>query len=533
MRTEAPAPPAAAAPREPGVRIIEGDALAVLRTLESESVQCVVTSPPYMGLRSYGTNPQTWGGNPDHEHTWEAMRSPGSRSSDTKPGPLQHAGNTGRERLSSGLCVCGAWRGELGLEPTPALFVAHLVDIFREVKRVLRNDGLCFVNLGDSYSSNPGKDHAERGALANGSLSGKRSWAQSRPPGIKPKDLMLIPERFAIAMQDDGWYVRSRIAWCKTSAMPESVRDRPTSAWEHVWMFSKQARYYYDAEAVRQPSTSPEQEAHNQRYAKVYAAHDLSAANRQPGAVNSTGIHSRPGPGGANLRNYWLLGPEPLREQHYAAFPTEIPKRCILAGTSERGACPACGAPWARVVAVKGPDGRVGLTTGRHAKDADGRPVIGDNRHARGDDPWHASGSLARAPLHGFSERTTHGWQPGCACKADTCPECGHPASDHRAGSGCNDEGEWDGYGWTGCPCDRESVVLTPVPCVVLDPFSGSGTTALVANRLGRDAIGIDLNSEYCEMSRQRIAADAGSLFGDAVTVEPAPTQLELIKEAM
>jgi DNA modification methylase len=364
-------------------RILVGDALTMLRGLESESVQCVVTSPPYFGLRCYGTEPQVWGGDPDHDHDWSVVPSPGSRSSDTKPGPLQHPGNKNRERLTSDLCPCGAWRGELGLEPTPGLFVAHLLMIFREVKRVLRSDGICFVNLSDSYVSNSkgaGQENTFRP-----SISRVQGCYSGRAGGLKPKSLMLVPQRFAIAMQDDGWIVRSQIAWCKTSAMPESVRDRPTSAWEPIWMFSKSRSYFYDADAVRQPAAI-------RTLTETRTPH--SAAAGWSGSPNANGAKGHPMPtpgGGANLRNYWLLGPQPSSLEHYAGFPPELPKRCILAG-SRRG---------------------------------------------------------------------------------DT----------------------------------------------VLDPFLGSGTTLMVASRLGRDGIGIELKPEYATMAEGKIQRDAGALFPEDVQV--------------
>ena len=208
---------------------------------------------------------------------------------------------------------------------------------------MLRDDGTLWCNVGDSYAGS-GKgptgwngDATVRQGSRIGSNHGE--WGHTsgvKPPvGLKPKDLCLIPFRLALALQSDGWYVRSDIAWCKKAPMPESVTDRPTSAWEHIFLLSKSERYYYDADSVRQPSVSPEQDQHNQRYAKVYSVADANAVNRQPGNVNSLGVHSRPGPGGANLRNYWALGPEPFGGAHFATFPSEIPRRAIAAGSRE------------------------------------------------------------------------------------------------------------------------------------------------------------------------------------------------------
>jgi DNA modification methylase len=382
---------------------------------------------------------------------------------------------------------CGAIKCELGQEPTPALFIEHLVAIFDEVRRVLRKDGCIFVNLGDSYAGS-GKgpsgangigDQEQRQGFRGGSNgdfnarsgnavgSRKQEAGRNRDglggvAGVKPKSLLLIPERFAISMQDAGWVVRSRIAWCKTSAMPESVRDRPTSAWEHIWMFTRQARYFWDQEATRQPNTSADDPRNRADYVPK---RERNVGGRTDGYTSSHGAVGW-NPAGANLRNFWLLGPEPSREQHYAAFPSEIPRRCILAATSEKGQCPACGEPWARVVER--------TVTGRGATTS----ALSDGLHDR-------SSSLSLA-------------QKRQAYRA--LGQEGPPPSKH--------------LGWQpSCPCDAGP----PTPQLVLDPFLGSGTTALVADQLGRNAIGIELQPDYVEISRRRITND-GPMFAD-VTV--------------
>lgn len=308
------------------VRILTGDVREQLRTLPSESVACVVTSPPYLGLRSYGTEPQVWGGDSDHQHDWQTVPSTGARSSDTNPGPLQHAGNQNRERLQGGLCACGAWRGELGQEPAPGLFVAHLVEVFEEVRRVLRPDGVCFVNLGDSYANDAKWGGSSGGKHVKG-LHGQTGVGRvKRSSGVPAKSLFLIPQRFAIAMQEAGWIVRDEIVWAKKSAMPESVRDRCTKAWEPIYMFTKQGKYFWDQEAVRQPAKYGRSEWIGETGYK-----QVGDAVSPPERINGRVV---PGQGGdANLRNVWHLSPEPSREAHFASYPTEIPRRCILAAS--------------------------------------------------------------------------------------------------------------------------------------------------------------------------------------------------------
>jgi DNA modification methylase len=388
----------------------------------------------------------------------------------------------GQRAERGAFCPCGAWRGELGSEPTPALFIEHLVSIFDEVWRVMRKDATLWVNLGDSYSGS-GKgptghngigDQGERQGFTGG--RGKTSMkvtcggpsavanAQQRSlrvQGIPAKNLLLIPQRFAIAMQDKGWIVRSEIVWAKTSAMPESVRDRPTSAWEPIWMFSKQARYFYDGEAVRQPRMEPGRPTDGFRTGGAYVEQRGSQDN---GVRNVAYASNGDTPTSANLRNVWTLGPAPFADAHFATFPPEIPRRCILAGTSEKGACPACGAPWVRVVEREAnPAGILGVGNGRHVHDF--------NPSAKG--------------AHVDAVARSIGWQPSCSCP----------------------------------PAD-------PVPCVVLDPFLGSGTTALVADRLGRDAIGIELNETYARMAEKRISEDAGPMLADVAVEMPHQASL-------
>lgn len=275
------------------VTLLHGDALAQLRTLPAGSVDCCVTSPPYYGLRDYGVE------------------------------------------------------GQLGLEASPEGYVARVVEVFAEVRRVLADDGTCWVNLGDSYSSSGGHtNHGESSQLAgvrSSRLSGGRQVVAAqrgltRPvEGLPPKNLLGIPWRVALALQADGWVLRQEVIWSKRSCMPESVTDRPTRSHEQVFLLTKAPRYWYDADAIREES-DPAQTEHNERYARVYAAQaDRAAATGQPGNVNSAGVHSRPGPPGRNARSVWHLSPQPFPEAHFATFPLALAERCVLAGCRPGG----------------------------------------------------------------------------------------------------------------------------------------------------------------------------------------------------
>lgn len=434
------------------VKILVGHVLDRLRDLPDASVQCVVTSPPYYGLRAYGTEPQVWGGDAKCNHIF------GDDSTKIRRGTLnvgfneRWGGSPGAKKqehaaglvvVTGSFCSCGAWRGELGQEPTLALYLDHLLAVFAEVWRVLRPDGTLWCNIGDSFNNrtkvrrsshqpalNGYVDAEWRDVAANGGVRMSRT-----DDGLKEKDLMLVPFRFAIAMQQAGWWVRNDCIWAKTACMPESVTDRATRSHEYVFHFAKAARYYYDAEAVKEQSAEPDRVRND----RIGGASGHTVRHSLGGMMQ--GVASR------NLRTVWTLGPEPFSGSHFAVMPTEIPRRAILAGTSERGCCPRCGAPWRRVV-EKCPESKP-TTRGQQAWTA-----VTGQRDSRG----------------GLPEReiVTTGWSPGCACDAGP-----------------------------------------PVPCTVLDIFLGSGTTALVADRLGRDCIGIELNEVYAEMARKRIASDA------------------------
>lgn len=451
-----------------------------LRSLPDGSVHCVVTSPPYWGLRSYGTEPQVWGGDPAHEHHF-CQETPHKRTTGVATESVKQNSNAGAVAVERGpaglLCSCGAWRGELGAEPTIELYVAHMVEVFRELKRVLHPTGTCWLNIGDSYAGSGkgptghngiGDQETRQGfngsrqlrpdrgltagkATVNMSLGGKPS------PGTKAKGLRLIPERLAIALQDDGWWVRSRIAWCKTSAMPESVQDRPTSAWEHVWLLTRSARYFYDAEAVRQAAI------HEGRVVKAYGpdarAHQVGDVVNDRRTATGFANHDTV-VNGANLRNFWVLGPEPFAGAHFATFPPELARRCILAGSSERGVCPKCGGPWRRLFVKVVEEKRTHYPTGW---------MQGEGRHDVDVYRGNYLDQDGREEYHDIKLRRPNGWIRGCKCKEN----------------------------------------LEPIPSLVLDPFAGSGTAILVASRNGRRGLGLELNPEYIEMARRRIVSDA------------------------
>ncbi|KKK52297.1 hypothetical protein LCGC14_3106320, partial [marine sediment metagenome] len=221
--------------------------------LPDESVQMVVTSPPYWGLRKYaGEQDLIWGDN-HCEHEWGEILGVIERNESPGVGAKQEIHATQGINCS----LCGAWRGSYGLEPTPEMYVQHTIEILREIRRVLRKDGVVFWNIGDSYAAgatSPHKTMRDPKLMMGNSGWTKREQgtANTLVGSLKPKDLCLIPFRVAIAAQEDGWWVRSIIIWSKPNPMPESVTDRPTESHEYILMLTKSARYYWDADAVRE-----------------------------------------------------------------------------------------------------------------------------------------------------------------------------------------------------------------------------------------------------------------------------------------
>lgn len=252
------------------VTLHHGDAAGTLAALPAGSVDCIVTSPPYFGLRDYGVE------------------------------------------------------GQIGAEPTPGQFVASLVDVFHEARRVLADDGTLWMNLGDSYSA--GGQGGNRGGRLGGGAHADMVPKPTRVPGFAPKNLLGIPWRVAFALQDDGWILRNEVIWHKPNAMPESVTDRLSGRHEHLFMFSKAERYWFDLDPIREP----------------HAESTVSAATRKripyaaPGQRPNTktrGMHDA----GANPGDVWSINTRPFPGAHFAVFPPEIPERCIQAGCKPGG----------------------------------------------------------------------------------------------------------------------------------------------------------------------------------------------------
>lgn len=296
--------------------LYNGDCREVLAAMPSESVNCAVTSPPYFGLRDYQT--ATWqGGNSGCDHqSSDRQGKTGQRADRTFTANIPFRDSCGK---------CGAIRidSQIGLEPSPDEYITAMVEVFREVRRVLRDDGTVWLNLGDSYA-NDGKWGGNTGGKHAGGLRGTKGGLgrEKRFTGLKPKDLMMIPHRVAIALQADGWYVRMDIVWSKPNPMPESVTDRPTKAHEYLFLLSKSQTYYYNGDAIKEETSYPVGSRPDQKQGEFNGKRKESGLHDSFRAIRDL----------RNKRSVWTVATKPYPDSHFAVFPPDLIRPCILAG---------------------------------------------------------------------------------------------------------------------------------------------------------------------------------------------------------
>ena len=433
--------------------IYNGDCLEVLKTLPNESINCVVTSPPYWGLRDYGT--AKWeGGDENCKHLCAKEKSRYDYS--LKNSPIQDGERKGTDAPKwKNVCPsCGAKKidRQLGLEKTPEEYVAKMVALFREVRRVLKDDGTLWLNLGDSYATtgNVGVGGSDKQNSNKGSVCYERDI----DPGLRSKNLVGIPWRVAFALQSDGWYLRQDIIWHKPNPMPESVTDRCTKAHEYIFLLTKSARYYYDNEAVKEPVSDVSLK-------RAEYGWDCDRPSTKNASMGGDGIHTEKmgtrfvNPAGRNKRSVWTVTTKPFKSAHFATFPPDLIEPCVLAGTSHFGACAECKTPYQRLI-------EKGDVPNRKTRD-----------NLLGVYPGRKTTTRLNTVDMAVIPTTTTGWGKMCNCTTDAVE-----------------------------------------PCVILDPFSGAGTTGVVAIKHSRCYIGIELNPDYLEMSRKRI-----QLVRDSITI--------------
>ena len=305
-------------------KILQGDSLEVLKTLEPESVNCCITSPPYWGLRDYGTG--KWeGGDPSCSHKRDSKQ-----SELTQTGHRNLEGAVGDGIFKDTCKRCGAVRkdSQIGLEITPQEYVQKMVAVFAEVKRVLRKDGTLWLNLGDTYSAQRWTKKGETTTPAqpmNGMSDTWRAIAPTKESGLPDKNLVGIPWRVALALQSDGWYLRQDIIWHKPNPMPESVTDRCTKAHEYIFLMSKSANYYFDSDAMQEET------------GRTGGSPRIFGAKNQKGTKRNDIGEDFIDDGKRNKRSVWSVCIKPYAEAHFATFPKELIEPCVLAGCPEGG----------------------------------------------------------------------------------------------------------------------------------------------------------------------------------------------------
>lgn len=422
--------------------VINGECLEVLKTLPADSIDCCVTSPPYWGLRDYGT--ATWeGGDPECDHS---KKSSDKIESSTLKGSTVTQ-NHSKEGWKGGFCgKCGAKRidQQLGLEKTPEEFIAKMVEVFAEVKRVLKPEGSLWLNLGDCY---------------------------------KNKQLCGMPWRVALALQADGWYLREDIIWHKPNPMPESIKDRCTKAHEYIFHLTRNPTYYHDQEAIKEDCFESNAErprmgqGSNTQYSQKrgehknlmrdnpHTCHKKRRPSKKRGEFNgkTNALKGREAFRAVkekrNKRSVWTVPVYAYAEAHFATYPPDLIRPCILAGCPEF-VCSKCGKARTRIIK------KSGGTTGRSWVD--------------------------------HSEDMTKGMSQ-------------YDENNHKGGLGAEDAKKGNPYkvemlGWTDCGCGAEFK-----PGIVIDPFGGAFTTALVSYRLRRDYLVIELNPEYINIGKKRL----------------------------
>jgi DNA modification methylase len=393
--------------------LYQGDVRAILPTLPTESVDCCMTSPPFYGLRDYGV------------------------------------------------------AGQIGLEASPDEWVAELVAVFAEVRRLLKPQGTLWVECGDSYAAGKAGRSDEATIRAIDAASGRRSNAlaypandaggvipRTPPDGTKPKDLLGSPWLLAFALRADGWYLRQAIIWHKPNAMPESVRDRCTTAHSYVFLLSKQPRYWFDAEAIAEPAewarwgdqTTPKYEGtetasgwiqpKSKRELVNVSRYSGNQSRQRDSEIRAFDARADRADGRKNARSIWSIPTSGYSEAHFATFPEALVERMLKAGCPE-WVCVKCGKARERVT------------------------VDEFIQRQKNYGKWRGNDAGTTKPPSGNTLRETVGWSD-CGCGAGVTPG------------------------------------------TVLDPFMGSGTTALVARRLGRRALGVELSADYCAMAAER-----------------------------
>lgn len=486
--------------------IICNDVIAALKTLPAKIAQTVITSPPYFSMRKYmGKQNVIWDGDPNCNHEFATQTT--THDNLRFRGENSDVGNdNNRERFTDedvemAFCAkCGAWKGALGLEPNPEMYVDHLTQIFREVKRVLRDDGTLWINIGDCYwgSGMAGQGehyHKHKNLDARNSLHmPEHNTNKGQHPYLKNKDLAGMPWRLAFALQSDGWWLRNEIIWSKINPAPEAAQDRFARSHEYIFLLTKQPKYYFDMDAVREP--------HIRLWNESIGGNLTSGTHKLCGKyVDQQRKIPLPNPAGRSKRTVWncntnksnwefcqncdtmFIGKERKAIKtfydennnriltctcgcpdnwfsHFASYPVDLITPCILAGSPPK-TCAKCGTPYKRQTEV----------TYKNDTTKNGKSPQNNRRQTK-------NPNQKDDKVFGYEQRTRRivknlGFHPQCQCNAGIAK------------------------------------------AIVLDPFLGSGTTAIAAANNSRDYIGIDISEVYVKIAKERIKKETVQLIFD------------------
>lgn len=318
-------------------KIHNADCLEFMKQMPDECVDCIVTSPPYWGLRAYGTNPQIWGDDRDCRHEWgNTEKNP--KADYRYPGTKKRQGATASANSinwATGDCgkfciYCQAWKGELGLEPTIELYISHLIEIFSECKRIIKKTGTCWINIGDTYSGTGSKGSHTDPKYSEG-RNGQEIALNNKVDGVKSKSLCQIPERFSIAMTDSGWIKRNTIIWYKRNCMPSSAKDRFTVDFEYLYFFVKNQKYWFEPQYESLADSTLSDSRMDNGFTKNRPDRCFPGNNAQGSGM------LRPNEKGRNKRCVWDITTEPFLDAHFAVYPRSLITTCIKAGCPPNG----------------------------------------------------------------------------------------------------------------------------------------------------------------------------------------------------
>jgi len=449
-------------------QVVTGDCREVMAEWPSDCIDFVMFSPPFWGLRDYGEEAESvWDEDENCDHVWDSNEVHHDNLRFRDPNDTAEVGNNGNpevysesDRRQEFCSRCGAWCGQLGLEPDYRMYVQHLVEVGREIKRILKPSGSWYLNLGDTYSTHlsGGEEYSHNFRKPSVDNKGARmEW--KKKTDLSEKCKMLMPYRVALALIDDGWICRNDIIWLKPNPMPSSVKDRLNTTTERIFHFVKNKQYYYDLDAIREPHKEESVERNKYPYNSAgFQSTKCPREDREEDVVvgNGEGLH----PKGKNPGDVIEQTTEPFPEAHFAVYPPKLCEKPIKSSCPPK-VCPECGKPYERTTEII------------------------ENENAKIPERW---GANLKGEYHGMGKEDEKG-------KAQA------PSNLKRnIIEGQKKKVEFKGWKKT-CNCSAAKTK----PGIVLDPMCGAGSTLVKAKQLGRRYIGIEISEEYADITRERL----------------------------